>query len=60
MTQYKIYCIDGANKIAFADWVEADDDAVAIALVKERHDGYKCELWQGTRLVERIDLRRLA
>ena len=40
-----------------ADWVEADDDEAAIARMK---DGYKCEVWQGPRVVTRIDLRRQA
>ena len=60
MAQYKLYCIDGREKIASADWLEAEDDEGAIALVRERHDGFKCELWQGTRLVTRLDLRREA
>lgn len=60
MAQYRVYCIDGADKVASADWVEADGDEAAIEHVKERHDGYKCELWQGERLVERMDLRRQA
>ena len=60
VAQYKVYCIDGVNKIASADWLEADDDEAAAALVRERHDGFKCELWQGARLVERMDLRREA
>ena len=58
MANYKVYCIDGADKIASSGWVEAEDDEAAAALVRERHDGLKCELWQGTRLVARIDLRR--
>jgi hypothetical protein len=60
VAQYKLYCIDGANKIASADWIEADDDEAAIAQVKDQRDGYKCEVWQGPRLVTRIDLRRQA
>jgi hypothetical protein len=60
VARYKIYCIDGGDKVASADWIEADDDEAAIDLVKERHDGYKCEVWLGTRLVTRVDLRREA
>lgn len=50
--------MDGGNKIASVDWLDAEDDEAAIELVKQRHGGYKCELWQGTRLVARIDLRK--
>ena len=60
MANYRIYCLDGADKVASAGWVEADDDEAAVALVEQRHDGYKCEVWDGTRLVARIDLRRKA
>ena len=58
MARYRIYCLDSANRVASAGWIEADDDEAAIELVKERHDGYKCEIWQGPRLVTRIDMRR--
>jgi len=60
VANYRIYCLDGANKVASAGWIEAADDGAAIELVKERHDGFKCEIWDGRRLVERLDLRRQA
>ena len=60
MAHYRIYCLDGADKVASAGWVEADHDEAAIDLVREKYDGYKCEVWDGRRLVERIDLRRQA
>lgn len=57
MAHYRIYCLDGADRVASADWIEAGDDAAAIAGVRERWAGYKCELWDGKRLVGRVDLR---
>lgn len=57
MSDYRIYCIDGDDKIASGDWIEAMDDEAAIAIVKELRDGYKCEIWNGSHLVARIDLR---
>ena len=60
MAHYRIYCLDGLNKVASASWIEADGDAAAAELVTERHDGYKCEVWDGKRLVARLDLRREA
>ena len=57
MAEYRLYCLDGANKVASAEWIEADDDADAVEAAKEAHDGYECELWQGKRLVARLDLR---
>ena len=60
MARYKVYCIDGGEKVVSAASFEADDDDAALAAVRERHDGYKCELWQGERLVSRLDLRQQA
>jgi hypothetical protein len=54
---YRLYGLDGVSKVASADWIEADDDDDAIAAARERHDGRECELWQGRRLVARLDLR---
>jgi hypothetical protein len=53
-----VYCLDGLNKVASATWVEAGDDEGAIELVKDQHDGYKCELWDGDRLVAQIEPER--
>jgi hypothetical protein len=55
---YRLYCLDGANKVASAEWIEADDDYAAIEVAKNMHDGRECELWQGRRLIARLDLRR--
>jgi hypothetical protein len=60
VANYRVYCLDGLNKVAAAAWLEADDDQAAIELVTELHDGYKCEVWDGKRLVARVDLRREA
>ena len=49
-----------SNKVASAEWIEAEDDEDAIRIVSERHDGYKCEVWDRKRLVARLDLRREA
>ena len=55
-----MYCLDGVNKVSSAEWLEADDDEAAIEVAKDTHDGHECELWQGKRLVARLDLRRQA
>jgi len=57
---YRLYCLDGVNKVASAEWIEADEDEAAIENAKERQDGYECEVWQSSRLVARLDLRRKA
>ena len=58
VADYRLYCLDGANKVASAEWIEADDDYAAIKVAKEMHDGRECEVWQGRRLIARLDLRR--
>ena len=60
MSNYRVYCLDGMNKVASAGWIEAADDEAALERVKQEHDGYKCEVWDGQRLVARLDLRREA
>lgn len=60
MGTYRLYCLDGVDKVASAHWIEADDDAAAIATAGEQHAGHECELWQGRRLIARLDLRRTA
>ena len=55
---YRLYCLDGVRNVSSGEWIEADDDQAAIEVAKQTHDGYECELWQGTRLVAHLDLRR--
>ena len=55
MGTYRLYRLDGADKVASAEWIEGDDDEAAIAAARELHHGRRCELWQGLRLVARID-----
>jgi hypothetical protein len=58
VTGYRLYCLDGANKVASAEWIDADDDKAALEAAKEIVDGQECEIWQGTRLVARLPRRR--
>lgn len=60
MAGYRVYCLDGVNKVASGDWIETDDDEAAIEIATEKHEGHACEVWQGGRLVARLDLRREA
>jgi hypothetical protein len=60
VAEYRLYCLDGANKVSSGDWIEAADDEAAVEIAKETHEGYECELWQGKRLVAQLDLRRQA
>lgn len=57
MASYRLYGLDGVRKVASAEWIEADDDYAAIEAAKTRFHGSGCELWQGRRLVARLDGR---
>jgi hypothetical protein len=54
MPAYRVYCLDGAGKVWGAEWVDADDDAVALQTARRFKDGVRCEVWQGQRLVGRV------
>jgi hypothetical protein len=55
---YRLYGLDGVDKVASGEWFEADDDQAAIEVAKQMMDGHDCELWQGRRRVARIPHRR--
>lgn len=56
MNAYRIYQINGANRIHAATWIEAPDDAAALALAGDHLEfGIPTvEVWQGARLVGRV------
>ena len=58
MGEYRLYGLDGVNKVASGEWFEADDDETAIEVAKEKMDGHDCELWAGKRFVTRIPRQR--
>lgn len=55
MTGYRLYRLDGDGKVLSAQWLEAADDASALDAAAGRCEGRPAELWQGKRLVARID-----
>ena len=54
VTGYRLYGLDGVDKVASGEWFEADDDQAAIEVAKTLMDGHDCELWQGQRVVSWI------
>ena len=58
MGTYRLYCLDGLDKVVSAEWIEAEDDPAAIATAQKMHGGRKCELWQGERLIAVVEGRR--
>lgn len=55
MATYRLYCLDGVEKVVTAEWLEADDDTAALAAAEDMRGTRKCELWQNSRLVARMD-----
>ena len=56
MPSYRIYCLDGAGHIGLADWIEADTDEEALKAVRElRPEAHRCEIWQKSRLVAKLN-----
>ena len=61
MNHYRLYCLDGAGRIDFAEWIDAADDADAIDQAQQLKRGaLKCEIWHGPRLVARLDSTALS
>ena len=58
MATYRLYCLDGVDKVVSAEWLEADDDEAALDTAEGMHHGRKCELWQGNRLVAKLGPQR--
>jgi hypothetical protein len=52
---YRLYCLDGVGKVASAEWVSAEGDEDALRTADKFRRGRACELWQGDRLVARLD-----
>jgi hypothetical protein len=55
---YRLYRLDGVNKVASAEWIEADNDEAAIEAARDKYEGSECEVWQGPRYVARVNSRR--
>ena len=61
MSSYKLYCMQSQGNLHFAEWIDARDDAEAIATARKlKKDALKCEIWDGRRLVAVLDARELA
>jgi hypothetical protein len=54
MADYRLYCLDGANKITSAENIPAQSDQAAIAIARARKMHTPCELWCSNRLVAKI------
>lgn len=57
---YRIYCYDAVNQAVSADVIEAASDEEAIAAAQDAGLGTKCEIWEGDRLVAKLEDERSA
>ena len=55
MQAYRLYRLDGAGRFSAAEWIKAEGDSAALASAKAIDRSGVCELWQGNRLIARID-----
>lgn len=51
MPTYRLYRLDGAGKIASADWIDAATDDDALRQAHEQSSNGNFELWEGKRLI---------
>jgi hypothetical protein len=56
--KYRVYCYDAAHTAVSAELIEAATDDEAITKAKAAGFGCKCEVWQGNRLVARLEAER--
>lgn len=55
MASYRLYCLDQQGKISTAEWIEAEDDAAALAAARALAKPTDCELWLRNRMIDRIE-----
>jgi len=57
---YRLYCLDAHGHISMAEWIYAADDEDAIRQAQTlKQDAQKCEVWDGNRLVARLESQDL-
>ena len=58
--KYRLYCLDAGGQIGMAEWIDAADDEDAVRQAQTlKQDAQKCEVWDGNRLVARLDSQDL-
>lgn len=55
LPKYRHYRLDGAGNISTAEWIDAGSDDEALRSVRERKLPVPSEIWNGKRLVGRVD-----
>ena len=57
---YRYYCLDGTGNLHEAEWIEADNDKVAISQAEAQCPDGTWELWHGSRMVAKQWPKRLS
>lgn len=52
---YRLYHLDGSGRISAAEWIEAAGEDEAIGIARSLRKSPLCEIWQGDRLIARIE-----
>jgi hypothetical protein len=55
MSNYRVYCYAGGGRLWADDQLEAGDDDQAITSARAMKDVIEAEVWQGHRLVARVE-----
>lgn len=55
VTHYRLYFFDARDHISRALDIECDDDAEAVARVRDHPHAFAIELWQGARRIDRFE-----
>ena len=51
----RYFCLDSSGKLYGAEWFYPASDDEAVAQIKAKHPGNTCEIWQGQRLVAKVE-----
>ena len=54
MANFRLYRLDGAGKIASAEWLAADDDEHALEMARGLNESTTVEIWNRNRFVGRV------
>ena len=57
---YRYFCLDSTGRLHGVTWFHADSDEDAIAQIKAKHPGDKCEIWKDKRLIASLSPERLS
>lgn len=57
---YRLYCLDARGQISMAEWIDAANDQDAVRQAQAlKQNAQMCEVWDGNRLVARLDSQDL-